>query len=55
MIYKFTDKSKADARRTFGLAMVGDFAAPLGGRLFRVPAKMHTSAAKFVFKFAFKN
>ena len=35
--------------------MAGGFPAHLGDKLFGAPEKVHTSAAKFVFKFAFKN
>ena len=35
--------------------MAGDFPAHLGDKLFGAPEKVHTSAAKSVFKFAFKN
>ena len=35
--------------------MAGDFPAHLGDKLFGAPEKVHTSAAKFVFKFTSKN
>ena len=35
--------------------MAGGFPAHLGDKLFGAPEKVHTSAAKFVFKFTSKN